>query len=88
MGQSWSKARRYDPGLADVAQFDREELIAALRTDQAGKGFHEFLLEIVRYAVDCTTRTCTYYGCEDEHSIESYPAASVAMPFLRSWAAG
>jgi hypothetical protein len=49
MGQSWSKARRYDPGLADVAQFDREELIAALRIDQAGKGFHDFLLEIVRY---------------------------------------
>ena len=87
MGQSWSKAALLS-GIVDVARFDREELIAALRIDQAGKGFHEFLPEIVRYDVDFTTRTCTYYGCEDEHSIESYPAASVETPFLRSWAAG
>jgi len=92
MGQSWSKAALLS-GIVDVARFDREELIAALRIDQAGKGFHEFLLDsrrarIVRYDVDFTTRTCTYYGCEDEHSIESYPAASVETPFLRSWAAG
>jgi uncharacterized protein YbcV (DUF1398 family) len=70
-------------GTVDVPRFDREALIAALRTDQAGKStFPEFLLAcwhagIVRYDVDFAARTCTYYGCEDERYIESYPAARV-----------
>ena len=70
-------------GTADVPPFNREALIAALRTDQAGKStFPEFLQAcwragVVRYVVDFTARTCTYYGCEDENYIESYPAASV-----------
>jgi uncharacterized protein YbcV (DUF1398 family) len=65
-------------GTADVPQFDQEALIAALRTDQAGKStFPEFLLAcwragVVRYDVDFTGRTCTYYGCEDEKYIEEY----------------
>jgi uncharacterized protein YbcV (DUF1398 family) len=70
-------------GTADVPPFDREALIAALRTDQAGKStFPEFLLAcwragVVRYDVDFFARTCTYYGCEDENYIESYPPAKV-----------
>jgi uncharacterized protein YbcV (DUF1398 family) len=70
-------------GTVDVPRFDREALIAALRTDQAGKGtFPEFLLAcwhagIVRYDVDFAARTCTYYGCEDERYMESYLAARV-----------
>lgn len=70
-------------GAADVPPFDREALIAALRTDQAGKSnFPEFLgaawrAGVVRYDVDFTARTCTYFGCNDERYIESYPAASV-----------
>jgi uncharacterized protein YbcV (DUF1398 family) len=70
-------------GTVDVPPFDREALIAALRTDQAGKSsFPEFLgaawrAGVVRYDVDFAARTCTYYGCNDERYIESYPAASV-----------
>ena len=70
-------------GTADVPQFNQEALIAALRTDQAGKStFPEFLLAcwhagVVRYDVDFTARTCTYYGCEAEKYIEEYPAVSI-----------
>jgi uncharacterized protein YbcV (DUF1398 family) len=70
-------------GMADVPPFDREALIAALRTDQAGKSaFPEFLLAcwragVVRYEVDFTARTCTYYGCNDENYREDYPAVSI-----------
>ena len=70
-------------GAADVPPFDRETLITALRTDQAGNStFHEFLeatwrAGVVRYDVDFTVRTCTYYGCNDEHYVESYPAVSL-----------
>jgi uncharacterized protein YbcV (DUF1398 family) len=70
-------------GTADVPRFDREALIAALRTDQAGKStFPEFLLAtwragVVRYDVNLVARTCTYYGCEDESYIEEYPAVSI-----------
>jgi len=66
-----------------VPPFNREALIAALRTDQAGKStFPEFLLTcwhagVVHYDVDFTARTCTYYGSEDEKYIEEYPAASI-----------
>lgn len=70
-------------GVADVPRFNREALIAALRTDQAGQStFPEFLLAtwqagVVRYDVDFAARTCTYYGCEDESYVESYPAAKI-----------
>jgi uncharacterized protein YbcV (DUF1398 family) len=70
-------------GTVDVPPFDREALIAALRTDQAGKSsFPEFLAAawragVVRYDVNFTARTCTYYSCNGEHYIEGYPAASV-----------
>src|SRR5271170_3147458 len=59
-------------GTADVPPFDQGALVAALRTDQAGKStFPEFLLAtwragVVRYDVDFVARTCTYYGCEGE----------------------
>ena len=70
-------------GTVDVPRFDREALIAALRTDQAGNStFPEFLLAswragVVRYDIDFAARTCAYYGCEDEHYIESYPAVRI-----------
>jgi uncharacterized protein YbcV (DUF1398 family) len=70
-------------GTADVPPFNQEALIAALQTDQAGKStFPEFLLAcwhagVVRYDVDFTARTCTYYGCEAEKYIEEYPAVSI-----------
>jgi uncharacterized protein YbcV (DUF1398 family) len=70
-------------GIADVPRFDREALIAALRTDQAGNGtFPEFLQAcwragVVRYDVDFAARTCSYYGCEEESYVENYPAVDV-----------
>jgi uncharacterized protein YbcV (DUF1398 family) len=71
-------------GMVDVPPFDREALIAALRTDQAGRStFPEFLMAtwragIVRYDVDFTARTCTYYGANGEEYVESYPAVDIA----------
>lgn len=70
-------------GTADVPPFDQEALVAALRTDQAGKSsFPEFLVAtwragVVRYDVDFAARTCTYYGCEGEKYVEEYPAVSI-----------
>src|SRR5450432_1302685 len=66
-------------GTVDVPRFDREALIAALRTDQAGQStFPEFLAAswragVVRYDVDFIARQCTYYGSHGEEYIESYP---------------
>jgi uncharacterized protein YbcV (DUF1398 family) len=70
-------------GAADVPRFDRDALIAALRTDQAGKStFPEFLQScwragVVRYDVDFAARTCTYYGCEGENYLEEYPGVTI-----------
>lgn len=70
-------------GTEDVPKFNRDALVAALRTDQAGKStFPEFLLAcwhagVVRYDVDFTARTCTYFGCEGEKYIEDYPAVAI-----------
>ena len=69
--------------IAEVPSFDREALVAALRTDQAGKStFPEFLLAswkagVVRYDVDFIGRTCTYYGVEDEKYVEAYPKVEI-----------
>ncbi len=70
-------------GMVDVPPFNREALIAALRTDQAGQStFPEFLAAawragIVRYEVDFAERTVGYYGCNGEVYIEAYPAVDV-----------
>ena len=70
-------------GIADVPEFDREALIKALRTDQAGEStFPEFLMAswragVVRYEVGFEARTVTYYGCDAEAYVESYPAVAV-----------
>ena len=70
-------------GTADVPAFDRDALIRALRTDQAGKStFPEFLMAswqagVIRYDVDFNARTVTYYGCDGEEYVEAYPAANV-----------
>jgi uncharacterized protein YbcV (DUF1398 family) len=71
-------------GTVAVPPFDREALITALRTDQAGRStFPEFLVAswragIVRYDVDFRARTCTYYGANGEEYVESYPAVEIA----------
>lgn len=70
-------------GMADVPAFDREALIRALRTDQAGEStFPEFLESswragVVGYDVDFDARTVRYFGCEGEEYVESYPAVDV-----------
>ena len=71
-------------GTVDVPTFDREKLITALRTDQAGKStFPEFLAAcweagVVRYDVDFQARTVAYYGCHGEEYTEEYPGVEVA----------
>ena len=70
-------------GMADIPAFDREGLIKALRTDQAGEStFPEFLAAswragVVRYDVDFEARTVTYYGCNGEEYTEAYPAVEI-----------
>jgi uncharacterized protein YbcV (DUF1398 family) len=67
-------------GAVDIAPFDQQALIKALRTDQAGRStFPEFLMSawragIVRYDVDFIGRTVTYFGCRGESYLERYPA--------------
>jgi uncharacterized protein YbcV (DUF1398 family) len=70
-------------GAADVPVFDREALIAALRTDQAGEStFPEFLSAcwragVVRYEVDLQQRIVTYFGCGDDAYTERYRAVEI-----------
>src|ERR1022692_1381217 len=70
-------------GTVDVPPFDREALITALRTDQAGNStFPEFLAAtwragIVRYDVDFDKRIVTYYGCSGDEYAEEYPLVEI-----------
>ena len=70
-------------GAADIPPFDRDALIAALRTDQAGNSaFPEFLnaawrAGVIYYEVDFAAQTVAYYGCNDEMYIEDYPAVEL-----------
>jgi len=70
-------------GMADVAPWDREALVAAIRTDQAGRSTYPQFAQacwaagVVRYEVDLTARTCTYHGATGEHYVESYPHVDI-----------
>ncbi len=70
-------------GATDVPAFDRDTLLRALRTDQAGEStFLEFLAAtwrsgVVRYDVDFAARNVAYYGCNGEAYIEAYPAVEI-----------
>lgn len=70
-------------GSYDVAQFDRDALIRALRIDQAGQStFQDFLQAawaagVVAYEVDLEKRTVTYFGVHGERYIEEYTAVQV-----------
>lgn len=65
-------------GMVDVPLFDREALIRALRTDQAGEStFEEFLQSawlagVTSYDVDFEQRHVTYYGALGESYVEAY----------------
>jgi uncharacterized protein YbcV (DUF1398 family) len=61
----------------DVPPFNREALISALRTDQAGENTFRNSWRVrgagvVRYDVDFTRRTVAYYGCNGEEYVEAY----------------
>jgi uncharacterized protein YbcV (DUF1398 family) len=70
-------------GTVDIPPFDRDALVAALRTDQAGNStFLEFLdaswrAGVVRYDVDFAARTVAYYGYNGDEYVEAYPAVDL-----------
>ena len=69
--------------ISEVPTFDRDAVIDALRTDQAGHStFPEFLTAIwsagvTRYFVDLDRRTVTYRGIDDSTYVETYPAVEI-----------
>lgn len=71
-------------GTQEVLPFNQEALIKALRIDQAGEStFPQFLAAswqagVVRYEVNFSARTVTYYGAKGEMYIEEYPAVKVS----------
>lgn len=70
-------------GMKDIPEFNREALIKAIRTDQAGEStFPEFLNSswlagVVRYEVDFEKRNVTYLGVNGESYVESYPSVEL-----------
>ncbi len=70
-------------GTVDVPSFDRDALIHALRTDQAGQStFPEFLAAswrtgVVSYDVDFQERVVVYRGAKGEEYAEHYPAVAL-----------
>lgn len=70
-------------GKEEVPKFDRDALIRALRTDQAGEStFVEFVQAtwaagVVSYNVDFCSRKVTYLGVLGETYVEDYPAVEV-----------
>jgi uncharacterized protein YbcV (DUF1398 family) len=70
-------------GLEDVPPYNEDELIKAIRTDQAGGStFFEFLQAtwkagVIWYEADFEKRTVTYGGAHGETYVESYPEVTV-----------
>ncbi len=70
-------------GPHEIPRFDREALIAAIRTDQEGKStFPEFLTAtwnagVTSYDADFVNRKVIYYGVNGESYAEEYPAVEV-----------
>lgn len=68
---------------ADIAIFDRDALIKAIKVDQAGESsFPEFLKSaweagVISYVVDFEQRIVTYYGVCNESYSENYPAVEL-----------
>lgn len=69
--------------MAEVPKFDREALVKAIRTDQAGNStFQEFLIAawragVTQYEVDFNLRQVVYMGCMGEQYLEKYPTVEV-----------
>lgn len=72
-------------GMAAVPAYDEAAFIAALRADQNGETvFPQFLTDawnagVIGYEVDFVGRTCTYFGVNGEHYVESYPAVEIPL---------
>jgi uncharacterized protein YbcV (DUF1398 family) len=70
-------------GIQQIAEFNQENLIAAIRKDQAGdSSFSEFLRSawnagVIGYEVDFRARNVTYYSAKGEKYIEKYPKVEV-----------
>jgi uncharacterized protein YbcV (DUF1398 family) len=70
-------------GTTTIAPFDRDGVVAAIRTDLEGRStFPEFIAAIWssgvwRYEVDLDARTCTYLGHDGSRHIESYDAVTL-----------
>lgn len=66
-------------GMVEVAPFDRDALVAAIRADQAGVStFPEFARAawhagVVGWTVDLDERVCTYFGWDGRSFAERYP---------------
>lgn len=75
-------------GTHQIAPFNRDALIEAIRADQTGETvFPQFLSDIyaagvVAYDVDFERRRCVYYGINRAVDFyeESYPAVEVEVP--------
>lgn len=70
-------------GASEIAPFNHDALIRALRKDQEGRGtFPEFLQSsweagVVGYEVDFENRSVKYYGALGESYVEDYPAVKI-----------
>lgn len=66
-------------GTVDIAPFDRDAFVAALRADQEGRiAFPDWMeaswhAGVVWYVVDLVERTCTYRSASGETYVEHYP---------------
>jgi uncharacterized protein YbcV (DUF1398 family) len=72
-------------GTHEIPKFNRDAVIAAIRTDQEGRStFPEFLQAawkagVVGYDVDFSDRKVTYYGSAGESYLEEYPQVKVGI---------
>ena len=70
-------------GTHEIAQFNRDALVKALRSDQGGHStFPEFLQAawdagVVGYDVDFVRRQVTYFGANGDSYVEEYPAVNI-----------
>ena len=70
-------------GTHKIPKFDREALIAAIRSDQEGNcTFSEFLCAswkagVIEYEVDLISRKVTYYGINGGSYLEEYPTVEI-----------
>ncbi len=72
-------------GLVDIAVFDQESLVKAIRKDQIGEStFDEFLKScweagVVRYVVDFEKRMVSYFGVNEESYEEEYGGVEIGV---------